>query len=253
MSTVNKFYKKFEPFIKGYTSKIEITDNSIELCDIEQELKIKLYTSIIAYGKKWGHWRKTGKLKPIPIEFYIKTVLNNKMIDLYKSAKSRNTNRIINCNSCGSASVKKIGVLRLYENKQKVFEYKCDKCDHKFTPEQAKNDHISKEFDNLDMGYEPIMSNINFQQKVIVIEGYDFLSGMNKTEKACMCMFFKGYDKNKIAKVFKRHFVEGYNGVLIFISDTIEAYRINSEINQISMEISNKLTFTYAKNSSSED
>lgn len=226
---VTLFYKKYEYLIKGYVEKIEIADKSIELADIEQELRLKLFTSIISYGKKWGHYKKTEKLKPIPIEFYIKTVLNNRMIDLYKTVRQKDAPKEQKCNHCGSAKVKKCGIERYTEHgKQKRFVYKCSNCEEKFIPEANKQVTLSFEQKEIDLGYQPgSMTHIDFTNKVIIVDGFDFLVGLSKIEKGIMCLFLKGYNQDKIARIFKNHYEDGFSGAYHFLENKVIELRNN--------------------------
>jgi len=52
--------------------------------DLQQELSIKLCTSIKAYGRRWLYFKKTGLNKPIPIKYYLKLCLVNKVKDIIK-------------------------------------------------------------------------------------------------------------------------------------------------------------------------
>lgn len=247
MKSVNKFYSRYEYLVKEYASKIEITDKSIEHCDMEQELRLKLYTSIIAYGKRWKNYKLTGKLKPIPLEYFLKTALNNRLIDIYKASRRIDTSHVICCDACGSSDVKKTGVKRMQESKQKVFTYNCNLCTNDFVPTPSKHEFITKEQDKLDIGYTPVISNMDLGKKVLIIEGHDFLEGLFPMEKACICMFFKGYERPKLAKIFKHHFEGGYNGVLHFIDNQLEAYRNSQEIKEILADLSGDTKITYMK------
>jgi len=82
---VEKFYLRYEPMATYYASKIFNYERSgYEKQDIVQELRIKIYTSIIAYCKKYTKYQKTKRYPPVPIEFYIKTALVNRTKDFIK-------------------------------------------------------------------------------------------------------------------------------------------------------------------------
>lgn len=81
----HRLYYRYEYLAMIYASKL-FNFNSIgmERKDIVQELKMKIYTSIISYGRKWGEYKKTGRYKPIPLLFYLQTALNNKLKDMMR-------------------------------------------------------------------------------------------------------------------------------------------------------------------------
>lgn len=82
---VEKIYLRYEPLASTYAAQIfNYERSSYERQDIVQELKIKIYTSILAYGKKWTEYRRTGRYKPVPIEFYIKSALVNRTKDFIR-------------------------------------------------------------------------------------------------------------------------------------------------------------------------
>lgn len=58
--------------------------------DIRQELRLKLFLAIKAYAIKWGAYKKTGRMKPMPIEFYLRTVMLNQVRDFIKEINKVN-------------------------------------------------------------------------------------------------------------------------------------------------------------------
>ena len=56
--------------------------------DIQQELKIRLWTAIESYLKKYKEYKKTGREKPVPLKFYLKTVMINKVKDFIRDINS---------------------------------------------------------------------------------------------------------------------------------------------------------------------
>jgi hypothetical protein len=84
-SIIEKFYLRFEYLAYNYAKQIFNYERSgYEYQDIIQELKIKIYTSILGYAHKWQEYKQTGKYKPVPIKFYIKTALINRTKDFIK-------------------------------------------------------------------------------------------------------------------------------------------------------------------------
>lgn len=87
--TLEIIYQRYEYLASYYASKLWNNDDSaIEKDDLVQELKIRLFTSIQSYLDKWRLFREKGGIKPIPIEFYLKTVMINKSRDLIKELNS---------------------------------------------------------------------------------------------------------------------------------------------------------------------
>jgi hypothetical protein len=85
MTKVEVFYDRYAYLADYYAKKVWDTKNiGMELDDIKQELRIKLFLSIKTYAKKWGEYKKTGRMKPMPIEFYLKTVMLNQVRDFIK-------------------------------------------------------------------------------------------------------------------------------------------------------------------------
>lgn len=84
-SKQEQFYERYQHLADYYAKKVWETGNiGMDRDDIEQELRIKLFLAIKTYAKKWAEYRRTGRLKPIPIEFYLKTVMLNKVRDFIK-------------------------------------------------------------------------------------------------------------------------------------------------------------------------
>lgn len=80
-----RMYLKYEYLCAYYAKKIwKIDQLAMDIDDIEQEMKLKLFTCIKAYGKKWKLYKDTGKCKPVPIEYYLKTSMLNKSKDFFK-------------------------------------------------------------------------------------------------------------------------------------------------------------------------
>jgi len=251
-SQVTRFYKHYLPLIRQYMRKIEIADAAIELSDIEQELKMKLYQSIIAYGKKWAYYRKTGKLKPIPIEYYIKTTLNNRMIDLYKGVRTKDAPKEEKCIHCGSAQVRRIATD--YENGRKIKTWHCHNCEKEFVLDVKKMVTMSFTNKEVDLGYEISgYTRVDFTNKVIVVGGYDILLGLNMYEKGCICLYLKGYDVNRISKIFKNHFDSGKSGVVDFLNKKVNSLRDDPELKEVAYNTFNQRSLQSFAKAESED
>ena len=85
MRASEKLFNRYKYLTTFYANKI-FDEHKIGFNkqDLQQELSIKLITSIKSYGKRWSYYRKTGEQKPIPIKFYLKLCMVNKVKDLIK-------------------------------------------------------------------------------------------------------------------------------------------------------------------------
>ena len=91
MTVAEKIFIKYEGLADYYAGKIWNEDNlGLEREDIAQELKIRLFLAIKTYARRWNEFKKTGKNRPIPIEFYLKTTMTNKSKDMIKEINSAN-------------------------------------------------------------------------------------------------------------------------------------------------------------------
>lgn len=89
--SIEKFYLRYEYLANVYASQIFNYERvGCERQDIVQEFKIKIYTSILAYIKKWEEYRRTDRYKPVPIEYYIKSALVNRAKDFIKEFNYEN-------------------------------------------------------------------------------------------------------------------------------------------------------------------
>ena len=87
-NSLEKLYAKYSYLAKRYAQQLYNTHRvGLEIQDIEQELSIKIFTSIKAYAKKIASGQKT-----VPLVNYIQTALNNKLRDYIK--KIQNTTPI---------------------------------------------------------------------------------------------------------------------------------------------------------------
>lgn len=84
-SVVMKYYNKYAPLANTYARQVDDAYRiGMDFDDLVQEFRLKIYTSIIAYAKKWQSYKETGRYKPVAMELYIKSALNNKKKDLYR-------------------------------------------------------------------------------------------------------------------------------------------------------------------------
>lgn len=80
-----RLYEKNEHLAKYYASKVFNEHQiSLEKEDIVQELKIRLWTAIETYLRNYKQYKKTGIAKPVPLKYYLKTVMINKVKDFIR-------------------------------------------------------------------------------------------------------------------------------------------------------------------------
>jgi hypothetical protein len=84
-SRINKLFKKYDYLCKIYANKVyDVHVLAYEKEDIIQELRIKLYNSIIAYGRRWSEYKRTGRYKPVPLVYHLRLSLINRVKDFIK-------------------------------------------------------------------------------------------------------------------------------------------------------------------------
>jgi len=89
-----KFFLRYEYLAKKYAIKLFNTHViSLDRDDIVQNLRIKLYEAILQYGRRWRQYQNNEKPKPMPIEFYLKLSMANKIKDYIKEI-NRESDRI---------------------------------------------------------------------------------------------------------------------------------------------------------------
>lgn len=86
-----QLYHRYEYLAKKYASKIfSYGQISFEYEDLVQEFKIKIFTSIKSYGKRWNKYLKNEASKPVPIRYYLEAACSNKMRDFIKYISREN-------------------------------------------------------------------------------------------------------------------------------------------------------------------
>ena len=84
----NKYFDKYQYLAFEYARKIDNVERlGIEQDDVVQELRLKIYLSVFAYLKKWRRYKETGRVKPVPIEYYVRTALNMRICDFITEVK----------------------------------------------------------------------------------------------------------------------------------------------------------------------
>lgn len=91
MKPSEKFYFKYEYLAKKYASKIfSYEELSFDYEDLLQEFRIKIFTSIKSYGKRWGKFRRGEAPRPVPIRYYLECACGNKARDFMKYISREN-------------------------------------------------------------------------------------------------------------------------------------------------------------------
>jgi len=84
-SISEKIYARYEYLAKKYASKIfQYEQLSYEEEDLVQEFRIKIWTSIKSYGRRWAKYRRDEATRPVPIRYYLEAACSNKMRDFIK-------------------------------------------------------------------------------------------------------------------------------------------------------------------------
>lgn len=85
MKSSEKLYLKYEYLAKKYAANIFAYEElSFEFEDLIQEFRLKIFTSIKAYGRRWAKYRKGQASRPVPIKYYIECACSNKSRDFMK-------------------------------------------------------------------------------------------------------------------------------------------------------------------------
>ena len=80
-----RLYEKYEYLAKKHASKIySYEELSYEYEDLLQEFKIKIFTSIKAYGRRYLKYKRGEAAKPVPIKYYLEAACSNKARDFMK-------------------------------------------------------------------------------------------------------------------------------------------------------------------------
>lgn len=100
MKTSEKLFHEYEWLAKKYASKIfNYEELSFEYEDLIQEFRIKIFTSIKAYGRRWSKYQKGEASKPVPLRYYLEAACGNKARDFMKYiTRENNKTRIDDIN-----------------------------------------------------------------------------------------------------------------------------------------------------------
>lgn len=84
-SYVDLFFDKYRYLATEYAKRVHgYEKQGLEFEDIVQEMNIKIFMSIKGFARRWKEYKETGKMKPAPIEFWIRRSLVNKVGDFIK-------------------------------------------------------------------------------------------------------------------------------------------------------------------------
>jgi DNA-directed RNA polymerase specialized sigma24 family protein len=76
---------------KQYAAKVFAYEElSFEFEDLVQEFRLKIFTSIKSYGRRWLKYRRGEASRPVPIKAYIGCACGNKMRDFMKYISREN-------------------------------------------------------------------------------------------------------------------------------------------------------------------
>lgn len=85
MKPSEKIYLKYEYLAKKYASKIfSFEELSFEYEDLVQEFRLKIFTSIKAYGRRYARFLRGETPRPVPIKYYLESACANKARDFMK-------------------------------------------------------------------------------------------------------------------------------------------------------------------------
>lgn len=91
MKASEKLYLKYEYLAKKYAARVfSYEELSFEFEDLVQEFRLKIFTSIKSYGRRYARYRKGEDSKPVHIKYYLECACGNKMRDFMKYISREN-------------------------------------------------------------------------------------------------------------------------------------------------------------------
>jgi DNA-directed RNA polymerase specialized sigma24 family protein len=85
MKPSERVYLKYEYLAKKYASKIFSYEAlSFEYDDLVQEFRLKIFTSIKAYGRRYARFLRGQASRPVPLKYYLEAACGNKARDFMK-------------------------------------------------------------------------------------------------------------------------------------------------------------------------
>jgi hypothetical protein len=100
--------ERYEPLVKQYANKVwNLHKLGMERVDLEQEIRLKMIELIDAYTLKFAAFKRGEAVKPIPLQFYLKSGFSNFLKDLTKKISNVRVSTSIdmNCDSLDYAMV----------------------------------------------------------------------------------------------------------------------------------------------------
>lgn len=91
-SASERVFKKYQYLSEKTARKINVGISSYELEDLIQEFNMKLWSSIKAYGRKYLAYRRGEEPKPVPLKYYLQSVIANKAKDMMKYLSRTSSN-----------------------------------------------------------------------------------------------------------------------------------------------------------------
>lgn len=91
MKASEKVYKELEYLAVKYANKLHSYEElSLERDDLLQEFRLKIFTSIKAYGRCWLAYRRGEASKPVPLRYYVECACSNKSNDIIRAIRREN-------------------------------------------------------------------------------------------------------------------------------------------------------------------
>lgn len=84
-------YQKLEYLAAKYANKLYAYEEiSLERDDLLQEFRLKIFTSIKAYGRRWLAYRRGQAERPIPLKYYVECACSHKCTDMMRAIQREN-------------------------------------------------------------------------------------------------------------------------------------------------------------------
>lgn len=84
-------YRKLEFLAVKYANKLySYEELSMEREDLLQEFRLKIFTSIKAYGRRWLAYRRGTASRPVPLRYYVECACSNKCTDMMRAISKEN-------------------------------------------------------------------------------------------------------------------------------------------------------------------
>lgn len=82
---VERLFKKHSAIPRQYVGKLGGHEKlGWERSDVLSELNIKMLMTIRAWGRRYREFQHTGRYKPVPLDIFIRTAMNNRLKDFFK-------------------------------------------------------------------------------------------------------------------------------------------------------------------------